>query len=276
MQTMLTIDLGGTNIRAAKIHNGCIVAHHSLPCQSQGSEQEVLEQIYLLVDRLIDDTVEGIGIGIPSIVDTERGIVYDVMNIPSWREVPLRAYLQERYHRNVYIDNDVNCFILGETHFGCVRGFKDVVGLTLGTGVGAGIVINGALYRGLKAGAGEVGCLPYLDSCYETYCSSGFFALHHTTGAALSRDAEAGDPKARRLWGDFGFHLGKLLQAVCYAYAPQAVVIGGGIAASSSLFETAMSASLHEGFAYPNELKEIQIHFSTLEHCNLLGAACLG
>ena len=275
MQTTLTIDLGGTNIRAAKISNGCILAHHSMPCKAQGTQQEVLEQVYLLIDRLIDTSVEGIGIGIPSIVDTAQGIVYDVVNIPSWREVPLRACLQERYHCNVQVDNDVNCFILGETHFGCVRGLKDVVGLTLGTGVGAGIVINGALYRGLKAGAGEVGCLPYLDSCYETYCSSGFFTLHHTTGALLARQAEAGEAEARRLWGEFGFHLGKLLQAVFYTYAPQAVVIGGGIAASSSLFDESMRTSLHDGFTYPNELAEARIHFSTLEHCNLLGAACL-
>ena len=87
----------------------------------------------------MNDSVTSIGIGVPGLVDTNRGLVYDVINIPSWKEVALQKYMEERYHLSVYINNDANCFALGEYYFGKGKGFNSVVGLTVGTGIGAGL-----------------------------------------------------------------------------------------------------------------------------------------
>ncbi|MGP1590804.1 MAG: ROK family protein [Prevotella sp.] len=275
MQTSISIDLGGTNIRVAKVCNNTIVRIKKEACKAQGTEQEVIQQIQKMIDELIDSNVQTIGFGIPSIVDTEKGIAYNLVNIPSWKEVHLRTLFENLYHVPVKVDNDVNCFVLAEQRFGSLKDFKDVVGITLGTGVGAGIIINNQLYRGLKTGAGEIGCLPYLDDCYETYCSSGFFSKHKITGEKLFQDAINSDATAKQLWNEFGYHLGKLLQVVFYTYAPQAIVIGGGLSQASEFFHYAMIESLHKGFLYPSELNEATICYSKLPNSNLLGASCL-
>lgn len=120
--------------------------------------------------------VAGIGVGVPSVVDSEEGIVYNVANIPSWAEVPLKRLLQERFSVPVYINNDSNCFALGVKLFGEGRKYRNLVGMTIGTGVGTGIIINGELYSGQNTGAGEIGSLPYLSHDFEHYCSSGFLS----------------------------------------------------------------------------------------------------
>ena len=144
--TTLTIDLGGTNIRAARITDGEMEQHIAVGCHADGSEQEVFDQLYSLIDQLLDSRVSRIGIGVPSVVDFKRGIVYDVQNIPAWKEVHLKERMEQRYHIETRVDNDVNCYVLGEKYFGCARNFSDIVGITLGTGIGAGIIINNAIY----------------------------------------------------------------------------------------------------------------------------------
>lgn len=273
--TTLTIDLGGTNIEAARITDGKVDERLAAECHAGGSEQEVLGQLYALIDRLLTPRVSRIGIGVPSVVDFARGIVYDVQNIPSWKEVYLKDLMEQRYHLETLIDNDVNCYVLGEKHFGCARDFSDVVGLTLGTGIGAGIIINGAIYRGHSTGAGEIGCLPYLDGNYEQYCSGMWMRRLGLDGELLSRQAAQGDETALAVWRRFGHHLGKVLQAVLFAYNPEAVVIGGGIARGAAYFGEAMRSSMADGFPYPREIDNTQVLFSSLENGNLLGASKL-
>lgn len=271
----IAIDLGGTNIRAARVDNGIILAQNTVECKADGTQQEVLDQIFELVDAVVDDSVERIGVGVPSVVDYRSGTVFDVQNIPSWREVHLKALMEARYHIPVSVDNDVNCYVLGEKHFGIAAPYDSFVGITLGTGVGAGIFVDGRLYRGHNTGAGEIGCLPYLQGNYEQYCSSQLFKQMRLTGYELSRSAAQGNTDALRIWQVFGQHLGKLLQVKLYTYDPQAIVIGGGIAASAPYFEDAMLASMRHGFPYPHVAERVKIHFSTLQHSNLLGASTL-
>lgn len=271
----LAIDLGGTNIRIARVENGHVVAHSAVPCLSTSSKEEVLSQIFGLIDSVIEPGVGKIGVGVPSVVDNRAGIVYNVQNIPSWDEVHLKEIIEDRYGVNTVVDNDVNCFVLGEKYFGVGRPYQDLVGITLGTGVGAGIMIREELYRGSNTGAGEIGCLPYLDSDYEHYCSSLFLKKSDMTGKELADKAVAGDKKALDLWRLFGFHLGKLLQVVLYTYDPQIIIIGGGISSSASYFSESMMESLRKGFPYPHEVDSVKICFSTLQNCNLLGASRL-
>ena len=173
--TVIGIDLGATNIRGACVNEKNISAIQSQRIRSHGTEQEVLEDIFALTNKLIDKKVGAIGIGVPSVVDIDEGIVYDVQYIPSWKEVHLKKLMEAHYQIPVYVNNDANCFALGEHYFGKGKGYDSMIGLTIGTGVGAGIIINNKLYPGQNCGAGEFGCVDYLDNIYEYYCSGSFF-----------------------------------------------------------------------------------------------------
>lgn len=267
------IDLGGTNIRAALVDGQEIIKKVKRACPAKGTCEEVLETVASLIGEVICEGVESIGIGVPSVVDTRRGIVYNVANIPSWVEVPLKDILEQRFGIPVKINNDSNCFTLGESRFGKGQGYGSLVGVTLGTGVGSGIIIDGKLYEGRNAGAGEVGCLNYLDKDYESYCSTPFFVAHSTSGAELSAKAEAGDAEATALWNDFGGHLGELVKAILFAYDPEAIVFGGGIAAGHPHFEAALRERIQ---TFPYETgKDVKIFFSEDGDMALYGASAL-
>ena len=267
------VDLGGTNIRAALVDGTNVIRKEKAPCPAKGTQEEVIEAIAALIEPLVCDEVTSIGIGVPSVVDTAKGIVYNVANIPSWQEVHLKEIYEKRFGIPVHINNDANCFSLGESRFGQGRGYKDVVGITLGTGVGSGIIINGHLYEGRNAGAGEIGCLSYLDKDYETYCSTPFFVAHETTGAELSAKAESGDAAAQALWDEFGHHLGELVKAALFAYDPEAIIFGGGIAAGFPHFEASMRKTV-ETFPFETA-KDVKILFSTDGDMGLYGASVL-
>ena len=267
------VDLGGTNIRAALVDGTNVIRKEKAPCPAKGTQEEVIEAIAALIEPLVCNEVTSIGIGVPSVVDTAKGIVYNVANIPSWQEVHLKEIYENRFGIPVHINNDANCFALGESRFGQGRGYKDVVGITLGTGVGSGIIINGHLYEGRNAGAGEIGCLSYLDKDYETYCSTPFFVAHDTTGAELSAKAESGDAAAQALWDEFGHHLGELVKAALFAYDPEAIIFGGGIAAGYPHFEAAMRKTI-ETFPFETA-KDVKILFSTDGDMGLYGASVL-
>ena len=267
------VDLGGTNVRAALVDGTSILKIEKASCPAKGTQEEVIEAIAALIEPLVCDKVTSIGMGVPSVVDTAKGVVYNVANIPSWQEVPLNDIFEKRFGIPVHINNDANCFSLGESRFGQGRGYKDVVGITLGTGVGSGIIINGHLYEGRNAGAGEIGCLSYLDKDYETYCSTPFFVAHNTTGAELAAQAQAGDAQAQALWNEFGHHLGELVKAALFAYDPEAIIFGGGIAAGYPHFEASMRKTV-ETFPFETA-KDVKILFSTNGDMGLYGASVL-
>src|ERR1700744_1534049 len=150
---VIGIDLGATNIRGAVVSDENISDIVSRRIHVKGTEEEVLEDVYWLIDQLMDRDVKGIGIGVPSVVDVERGIVYDVIHIPSWKEVHLKEILEKRYNIPVFVNNDANCFALGEHYFGKGKDITDMVGLTVGTGLGAGIIVSNHLYAGKNCGA---------------------------------------------------------------------------------------------------------------------------
>ena len=267
------VDRGGTNSRAGLVDGQTIIKKAKAACPAKGCCEEVIETVAGLISEVLCDGVESIGIGVPSVVDTRRGIVYNVANIPSWVEVHLKDILEERFNIPVHINNDSNCFTLGESRFGKGQGYADMVGVTLGTGVGSGIIINGNLYEGRNAGAGEVGCLNYLDKDYESYCSTPFFVAHNTTGAELAAKAEEGDPEAVALWNEFGHHLGELAKAILFAYDPEAIVFGGGIAAGHPHFEKALRERIQ---TFPYETgKDVKILFSEDGDMALYGASAL-
>lgn len=269
------IDLGGTNMRAGLVKDGLIVKKEIVPCPSRAAEQEVLLCLESLIERMMCPEVKGIGVGVPSVVDAKEGIVYNVVNIPSWKKVPLKRRLEERFSVPVYINNDSNCFSLGVKQFGEGQPYHNVVGVTLGTGVGTGIIINDELYGGQNTGAGEIGSLPYLAHDFEHYCSSGFFVRYHSaTGKEVAAKAAAGDAHALEIWNEFGAHLGELMKAILFTYDPEAIILGGGIASAFAFYETSMWKAMST-FPYTETVKRIKIIVSRVEDVALLGASAL-
>lgn len=271
---IIGVDLGGTNIRAGLIQGGEVLQSISHKLTNKHSLDATLEQIIAVIEPLVCEEVEGIGIGVPSIVDVDNGVVFDVVNIPSWKKVELKKILEEQFHKPVFVNNDVNCFALGEHQFGAAQPFDSFVAISVGTGLGTAIVINRELYLGVNCGAGEIGYFPYLDKNLEYYSSSSFFDIHDTTAEELFYDAQKGKPKALQVWQEYGHHLGNVLKVVLYAYAPQAVLLGGSISNAYKYFEESMYLSMDD-FMYPSLLKQVKVIHSKTENIALLGAAAL-
>lgn len=272
----LAIDLGGTNIRIGQVDGGVVINRKSVACPSGESEEKVMQQLLQLIEEMMKGTsVEGIGIGVPSVVDARHGIVYNVNNIPSWKEVRLKARLEAAFSVPVAVNNDSNCFALGEKKFGLGIPYNNMVGITLGTGVGAGIIIDDRLYGGRHTGAGEVGALPYLDADFEAYCSTPFFTKSCGVPAKeVARRASEGNVEAQALWRSFGTHLGQLFKALLFAYDPQAIVVGGGISSVFSLYEKAMWEAMAD-FPYPAMLRDVKVLVSQNPDISMLGASAL-
>lgn len=269
------IDLGGTNMRVGLVKDGLVIKKEIVPCPSQADEKEVLDCLENLLERMMCPEVESIGIGVPSVVDAVEGIVYNVANIPSWKEVPLKRLLEEHFSVPVFINNDSNCFTLGVKQFGQGRQFRNMIGMTIGTGVGAGIIVNDELYGGQNTGAGEVGSLPYLSHDFEHYCSSGFFVRYYgTTGKEIAVKAAAGDVQALKIWKEFGLHLGELMKTILFTYDPEAIIMGGGIASAFAYYESSMWEAM-QTFPYAETVKRVKILVSQDEDAALLGASAL-
>lgn len=272
---VIGIDLGATNIRGAVVSDNAISEIISRRIHTKGTEEQVLEDIYYIIDKLIDNDVKAIGIGVPSVVDVEQGIVYDVVHIPSWKEVHLKQILENKYKVTAFVNNDANCFALGELYFGKGKGLKNLVGLTLGTGLGAGIIINNQLYAGPNCGAGEFGCVDYLDNNYEFYCSGSFFNnVYGLDGQKVFRDAQKGDAQALKLYCEMGIHLGNAIKLVMYTYDPALIILGGSVQLAYEYFEKTMWERIRT-LVYPKSVERLKIERSELENSGILGAAAL-
>ncbi len=271
----LGIDLGGTNVRGAVVKDNVLAEVKSIPVSSSGTEIEVLNEIFRLTDQLMNKDVKGIGIGVPSVVDIENGIIYDVQNIPSWREVALKKYMEERYHVPVLINNDANCFALGEKHFGQGKDYHSFIGLTIGTGLGAGIIIHNKLYAGPNCGAGEFGMVNYLDKYFEYYASGQFFKnIYHTDGSRIFQKALTGEGEALRIFEEFGVHLGNAIKMILYTYDPEIIILGGSIKDAYPFFNESMWEEMRN-FGYPKSIEKFRIEVSELENSGILGASGL-
>lgn len=246
---MIGVDLGGTYVRAQKHPDG--------PIHQRTLTDDPVRDIVHVIERA--RPTKSIGLGVPALVDRD-GLVHDATNIPTWGTVPLKRILEERFQLPVTIDNDANCFALGEAHLDPTS--RTLVGLVMGTGLGAGVVLDGRLHSGRHCAAGEFGMIPYRDANFERYASGQFFGHR---GAEL---AQQGDLS----FHEFGYHVGTVLLTVLYAYAPDAVVLGGSVSRSYHLFQEAMHKRL-EDYEFRSIVPVIRP--STHPNAGLLGAALL-
>lgn len=274
--TVVGIDLGATNVRAAQVNQSLGMGNiTAAKIRSNGSVDDVLEDLFAVADQLVTKNVAAIGIGVPGVVNMDEGIVYDVQYIPSWLEVPLKQRLQQRYNIPAFVNNDANCFALGEYYFGKGQGAKNMIGLTIGTGLGAGIIINNHLYAGPNCGAGEFGMVQYLDHVFEYYCSGQFFNnVYQLDGTHVFTQAQQGDARALELYAQMGTHLGNAIKMIMYTYDPSLIVFGGSVRFAYPYFKQAMWGRI-ETFAYPRSVERLTIELSELESSGILGAAAL-
>jgi len=272
---LLGIDIGGTTISLGLVEKNKLVRKICVPSFAKdASLQETLDYLSDRIGEIIVPEVSSIGIGVPTLVDYEKGIVYNAANIKSWKEVHLKEYLQERFGVRVEVNNDANCYVLGAATV-IDPGCHVVVGVTLGTGTGIGIMSDGKLVAGDNCGAGELCSLPYNGKDYESFCSRQFFDARGWDVRKAADAAKNGSAEAQRLFDEFGMHLGKLLGIIMYAYDPGCIVLGGGVANTEPLFRDSMMKSLGESYAYPHALRRLEIHSMPQEDLSLLGASQL-
>lgn len=274
-RTFIGVDLGGTNVRAGRVEGLVVAAHESRSINRQWTAEQVIEEIMTAIAAVMTPAVEGIGIGVPSIVDVERGIVYSPANIPSWKEVHLKEALEARFKVPTYVNNDGNCFALGEFHYGVARGMRHIVGIVAGTGLGAGVIANGRLYCGANCGAGEIGHMPWREVDVEHYaCGRRFDREYGISGAELGARARKGDAEALRIFDAFGRDFAYAMQLALYAFDPELIVLGGSCSKDFNFWEAAMRKEL-EKFYFPRAVERLKIAVSNEPRIAVLGAAAL-
>ena len=240
------MDLGGTKILAGIVdREGSVVRRHERPTP-QDSQQHVVAELEAAVAELLDDSVAAVGFGAPSPIDQARGVVVRCVNVPL-ENAPLRERMRERFGVQVGLDNDANAAAIGEWRAGAGRGEDDLVMLTLGTGVGGGVVSGGKPFRGRNGAGAELGHVvivhegrPCQGACtghghLEAYVSgtAATAAAQEEFGPSadahrLVRLANEGDAKAKELLDELGRHLGSGIGSFVNIFGPQLVVLGGG------------------------------------------------
>jgi glucokinase len=259
------VDVGGTNIKLGVVdHSGQVIVRNSFATKPFASSriklisalaQEI--EASIITAGLNKKQIAGVGIGLPGLVDYEKGIVRFLPNIPGWRGVHLKSILQKRVNLPVFVDNDVKIITLAESKFGAGRGVRNLVCLTLGTGVGAALILNGQLYRGEDNAAGELGHMPLNEhgpkcncggfGCFETYVGNrALFALASRvmgksgmTTEKMFDLARKGNKKALFFWKTAAEHIGNGLVGIVNLLNPRVIIIGGGISNNERfLFQT--------------------------------------
>ena len=293
------IDLGGTNLKVGLFDTRyrCIDKAF-LSTKRFHSRDFLVKAILVSVHDIIRGKkialrrVAGIGIGLPGPVDFTRGVVHFFPNIPGWNNVPLKAILETRLRLPVSVDNDAKVMCVAEYRLGAARGAHSAICITLGTGVGGGIILDGKLYRGIDNAAGEIGHLPINEqgphcncggiACLESYV--GNQAIAHRVKKIfrraialeeVSRLAHHGDSRALRVWSEVAGHLGAALTAVVNLLNIECVVIGGGVAnAGDVLFDRIREAVATR--AMPVQARTVRIVPAALgADAGMIGAAML-
>ena len=257
------VDVGGTNIKLGLVaSSGKIIAKTNLVTKTYAHHpRHLIDALVAAIRALIRENgktikdIAGIGIGLPGLIDVSKGNVIFMPNVPGWKNIPLRRIIQTQLKLPVFIDNDVNLVALGEWKLGAGKGYKNLVCITLGTGVGGGLVLNGELYRGEGFVAGEIGHIPLNEqgpacNCGGTGCFERYVGNHILTSRAAKMFnkkniriedvfdlADRGDARAVRFWRETATHIGNALVGVINLLNPRLIVIGGGVANNYKFLE---------------------------------------
>jgi len=261
----LGIDFGGTSVKIAVVKGADLVSDmFRIPTQNYDGPDELLEAITEKVNELKEEfpDLAAVGIGVPGAIDFEKGITYNLTNVRGWTNIPLRDIVQEKVELPTVLENDANCMAYAEFKHGAGQGYNNVVCVTLGTGVGGGLILNGELYRGSRFAAGEIGQMSVdlfgVDGPYgnrgaleryignrqieelaeQKYFDSDQDSPKDFSPENLCKLANDGDEVAIAVWDTVATYLANCLMSIIYLLNPDAIVIGGGVAhAGENLFD---------------------------------------
>jgi glucokinase len=280
------IDIGATQIKMGLVTRaGTLVEREQFETIRISSLAHFIDVIKETIERLLQArginklSVGGIGIGAPGWVDHHRGIVRELTNMPGWKDVPLAANLESATGLKSFVDNDANVTAIGELIHGEGKGRQDFVCMTLGTGVGGAIVIDGKIYRGADSLAGEIGhmtldvngpeCACGAKGCLERYVGNRFIVASalrklemradlgdqrillnmaenqakNITPKLLAEAAAQGDKVAIEVWRETGHYIGVALAAIVNVLNPECFIIGGGVAKAGPVLFDAIRAT---------------------------------
>ncbi|PFO03720.1 glucokinase [Bacillus sp. AFS076308] len=305
------IDLGGTTTKIAFITNsGDIVHKWEIITDNSNEGQNITSNIAKAIDEKLSQIGEtkeklmGIGMGAPGPVDYESGIILNVVNL-GWKDnYPLKDSLEEATSLPAAVENDANCAALGEMWSGAGNGAKDLVCVTLGTGVGGGVIANGNIIQGINGAAGEIGHITVIPSggapcnCGKTGCletvasatgivrlaeeavknsssSSKLGELFRITAKDVFDAARDNDQLAQKVLNEVSFHLGLALANIGNTLNPDKIVLGGGVSKAGNILLDSVKENF-EKFAFPAVRNSTEIDIATLGNdAGVLGAAWL-
>ena len=251
--------MGATRIKMALVDSkGSLSFRRQINTPLDAERSYLIDSIINNVKEIIDESgvkkkdILGVGIGVPGPVDSKKGVIYYFPNIKGWENTPLKAILERKLGIKVALDNDVNAMTLGEYRFGAGKGTKNLICLTLGTGVGGGLIINGDIYRGSTMCAGEIGHVPINEkgprcNCRGIACIESYIGNRYTLRRArkifgksitlerLSMLGKKGNKKALNIWQDVGKKLAIALTGAINLLNPDMVIIGGGVSNAGNL-----------------------------------------
>jgi len=297
------VDFGGTSVKIGVVLRGNVI-DQAPPIATQdfgGPDSLVAAMVRVIEDlRSHHSQIAAIGVGMPGSVNFEKGVVYNLTNVRGWTEIPLKAMLEEKLGIPAVIDNDANCMAYAEWKLGAGRGLSHLVCITLGTGVGGGIIANGQMIRGARHGAGEVGqtSIDYRGrpghygnlgaledyignneitaSASQAYHDAGIHkAAEDCSPAALASAAHGGDPVALKLWDGIGEKLACAVMNCCWLLNPEAIVIGGGVARAGEVLFAPFTRHLQAQLSGPFKDHLIILPARFGNEAGMIGAAAL-
>lgn len=261
--TSVGIDFGGTSVKLGVCRGGELLTTDApIPTANFAGPAALIGEMAARIAKLRETypDIAAIGVGVPGLVDFDHGFVHILTNVPGWKHVPLKAILGEKTGLPVVVENDANAMAYAEFRYGAARGLNNVVALTMGTGIGGGLILNGQLYRGSGCAAGEIGQMSiHFDGkpghygnlgALEKYTGNKEIAEHavqryaeahvqktleECTPKMIADAAKAGDDIARQIWDEIADWLGTSLSSIAWLLNPDAFVIGGGVAQAGDL-----------------------------------------
>jgi glucokinase len=291
------VDLGGTKILAGLVdETGTIVRTAELPTNAADGPDAVIRRMEAAIRDVIEDVhmsdIRGIGIGAPGPLNPRTGVVLSPPNLPGWKHIPLRQTIGERFHVPTFLENDANAAALAEYRFGAGKGTANMIYLTISTGIGAGLILDGKLYHGAGGFAGEIGHMVVDAHGIECACGNRGCLEALSSGTAIARRAEQllgrpssakevaqlaaeGDPVAKTVLDEAFYHLGVGLVSLVNTFNPSKIVIGGGVSQIGEvMFQTLTDYVQHH--AHPATASMVEIVPAKLgKYSGMLGGAAL-
>lgn len=282
VKNRIGIDVGGTNVKIALVDsNGKIGYSNTIPTRAEMGYEYTINNMKQAIRDLLAETklsakdIEGIGFGLPGQVDFKSGIVRLITNIPGWVEIPLAKMIEDEFRIPTRIDNDVRCAALGELNFGAGKGCENLICITVGTGIGSGLIVNGKLVRGAANAAGEIGHIKLqmhdgpICGCGDTGCMEAFasgpaivaMAEDYIKGGKstkfremangnditpfiVAEAAKAGDAVAKRIFTRMGEYIGIGMASVVNLLNPERIIVGGGVADAGDILMTPLKETI--------------------------------